>query len=229
MSRILWHIPLRSPISYTKAAQIQDTIVRYNLSQKAVKSPTQDVVLTMEMEPVYTTGRRERGVMTPQEKAQLAKHASVVQALRGGQTTFHGPGQLVAYPIINLRTTPRCYVHMLEQSLIDTLRAFNVQSFRTEHTGVWVDQDTKIAAIGVHMRRGITSHGVALNSTVDLSYFDNITACGLPGAKTSSILDFSGQRIEMENLTATYLDTLAGHLDSEVRKVELDEFQKVMT
>lgn len=115
--------------------------------------------------------------------------ADFVEAMRGGQTTFHGPGQLVAYPIIDLRThklTPRTYVCLLEKSLIATCAKYDIKAMTTKHTGVWTSPDDKIAAIGVHMRRNITSHGVGLNINTDLWWFDRIVACGLEGKRTTS-------------------------------------------
>lgn len=103
--------------------------------------------------------------------------------------TFHGPGQLIAYPILDLRThklTPRHYVCLLEKTLIATCGKHGIEAMTTEHTGVWTSPDDKIAAIGVHMRRNVTSHGVGLNLNTDLWWFDRIVACGLEGKRTTS-------------------------------------------
>src|SRR3984893_3499725 len=107
---------------------------------------------------------------------------------RGGDITYHGPGQIVGYPIIDLREWKRdvvAYVRALEQATIDTLADFGIQAGRVQGmTGVWVD-GAKIAAIGVHISRWITSHGFALNVTTDLSYFKYIVPCGLAKPVTS--------------------------------------------
>jgi len=135
--------------------------------------------------------------------------------MRGGQTTFHGPGQLVAYPIIDLRThkfTPRTYVCLLEKSLIAVCAKYGIDAMTTEHTGVWTSPDDKIAAIGVHMRRNITSHGVGLNVNTDLWWFDRIVACGLEGKRTTS---FSKLGVEVRNVGAVgrdFVDVIAERL-----------------
>jgi len=149
-------------------------------------------IITTEFNPVYTCGRREVGTVSEKQQAYLRAdgRAEFVEAKRGGQTTFHGPGQLVAYPVIDLRAhklTPRHYVCALEKSLIATCANYGITAMTTENTGVWTSPDDKIAAIGVHMRRHITSHGVGLNVNTDLWWFDRIVACGLEGKRTTSL------------------------------------------
>jgi lipoate-protein ligase B len=121
----------------------------------------------------------------------------VVETLRGGQITFHGPGQLVIYPILDLKAvrsekwpkglSAKCFVNLLEEATIKTLETLGVKGIRTEHPGVWVSQQTKIAALGLHLRRNITSFGVGLNICTDLRYFKRIVACGLEGKGTTSV------------------------------------------
>ena len=121
----------------------------------------------------------------------------VKETLRGGQITYHGPGQLVIYPIMDLKTvnsakwpkglTARCFVNVLEEATINTLKPIGIRGIRTDNPGVWVSEEEKIAALGLHLRRNITSFGVGLNVRTDLRYFDKIVACGLEGKKTTSI------------------------------------------
>lgn len=121
----------------------------------------------------------------------------VKETLRGGQITFHGPGQLVIYPILDLKSvksekwpkglSARCFVNVLEEATINTLKSFGIKGIRTDNPGVWVSEEKKIAALGLHLRRNITSFGVGLNIRTDLRYFDKIVACGLEGKKTTSI------------------------------------------
>lgn len=137
---------------------------------------------------------------------------------RGGQTTFHGPGQLVFYPILDLKAhyplwpkglSPRCYVNLLEQTTINTLARWGFTGIRTENPGVWEEEgERKIAALGVHLRRNITSYGVGLNVTTDLRYFDRIVACGLVGKKVTSMQELGLEKgtwppsVEMTKLGA---------------------------
>ena len=190
---ILRHLHLAGITRYIEASRIQDTLVRLLLASKAnpSASPPPPTVLTAQFSPVYTCGRREIGTVDEDRREFLraSGQAEFYEALRGGQTTFHGPGQLVAYPVIDLKRhalTPRCYVNLLEQALIDTCEQCGIHAMRTEHTGVWTSPERKIAAIGVHLRRNVTSHGVGLNVRTDLTWFGRIVACGLADKEVTS-------------------------------------------
>ena len=191
--QLLKHIHIPKIVHYGTASRLQDSIVHQFLLSKppsSIAAPASHIITT-EFHPVYTCGRREIGTVSAEKQAYLRAdgRAEFVEAMRGGQTTFHGPGQLVAYPILDLRAhrlTPRDYVCALEKSLISTCGRYGIKAMTTENTGVWTTPDDKIAAIGVHMRRHITSHGIGLNVHTDLSWFDRIVACGLEGKKTTS-------------------------------------------
>ncbi|KAG0056522.1 putative lipoyltransferase 2, mitochondrial [Gryganskiella cystojenkinii] len=152
-----------------------------------------DLLLLVEHPPTYTNGRRNRGAqaISDKEVARLQKlGATYVESLRGGEITFHGPGQLVAYPILDLKPmklSVRCYVSYLEKSIIATCADLGVKAITTDNTGVWINDQKKIAAIGVHVQRYITSHGLALNCNTDLKFFKEIVACGLTGKETTSL------------------------------------------
>jgi lipoyl(octanoyl) transferase len=154
--------------------------------------------------------------------------------MRGGQTTFHGPGQLVAYPIIDLRThklTPRDYVCLLEKSLIATCAKYGIKAMTTEHTGVWTSPDDKIAAIGVHMRRNITSHGIGLNVNTDLWWFDRIVACGLEGKRATSFTREGVRGKEVGDVGDAYVAEIAERLlgvegVEKAGEEEMDEYSK---
>ncbi|KAG0312242.1 hypothetical protein BGZ97_011352 [Linnemannia gamsii] len=154
---------------------------------------SEDLVLLVEHTPTYTNGRRNRGAqgISDQEALRLKNLGAVyVESLRGGEITFHGPGQLVAYPILDLKPiklSVRCYVSYLEKAIIATCAEFAVKAITTENTGVWINDQKKIAAIGVHVQRYITSHGLALNCNTDLEFFNQIVACGLTGKETTSL------------------------------------------
>ncbi|KAG0335003.1 putative lipoyltransferase 2, mitochondrial [Podila horticola] len=152
-----------------------------------------DLLLFVEHTPTYTNGRRNRGAqaISDKEADRLKKlGATYVESLRGGEITYHGPGQLVAYPILDLKPiklSVRCYVSYLEKAIIATCAEWGVKAITTENTGVWLNDQQKIAAIGVHVQRYITSHGLALNCNTDLEYFNQIVACGLSGKETTSL------------------------------------------
>ena len=202
---LLRHLHIPGLVRYQYVASIQQNLVTQFLQWKADPSTSAPAptIITTEFLPVYTCGRREVGTLTAAQIEHLRTdgRADFVEALRGGQTTFHGPGQLVAYPIIDLRThglTPRSYVCLLEAILIRTCGRYGIHAMRTEHTGVWTSQDDKIAAVGIHLRRNVTSHGIGLNVKTDLWWFDRIVACGLEGKNTTTFEKegVTGQSVE---------------------------------
>jgi lipoyl(octanoyl) transferase len=160
----------------------------------------EESVILLEHEPVYTIGRlldkSSLGVVD-----QLPY--PVFETNRGGQATYHGPGQLVGYPILDLRARGRdlhCYLRKLEDLLIDLLKEFEIKGSKVEgKTGVWV-QERKIASIGVGVRKWVTMHGFALNVASDLSGFQSITPCGLSGVRMTSISIESGNEVSLETV-----------------------------
>lgn len=157
-------------------------------------------LLLLEHDPVITLGRSaaRRDVLAP--SGWLAERGiEVVECDRGGQVTYHGPGQLVGYPILDLnpdRRDIRRYVGDLQEVLIRTLAELGVDSHPSPHPdqiGVWVGP-LKIASIGVHLRRWVTTHGFALNVSTDLSHFDAIVPCGLTAVRMTSIERITGRR-----------------------------------
>jgi lipoyl(octanoyl) transferase len=145
-----------------------------------------DVLLLLEHPPVITLGRASKGehLLNPQD-------VPVVEVERGGDVTFHGPGQLVGYPIIDLtahRPDLHWYLRALEQVLIDALAQLGVAAERRAgFTGVWTATSRKIASIGVHVKQWVTWHGFALNVTTDLTSFGRIVPCGIDGVEMTSV------------------------------------------
>ncbi|KAK3825286.1 MAG: hypothetical protein J3Q66DRAFT_277869, partial [Benniella sp.] len=171
-----------------------------------------DLILLVEHLPTYTNGRRNRGERSidEQESTRLERlGATYVESLRGGEITFHGPGQLVAYPILDLKPAKlsvKCYVSYLEKAIIATCAEWGVETITTENTGVWINDQKKIAAIGVQVQRYITSHGLALNCNTDLDFFKEIVACGLVGKETTSLSkELKDPSINVEKVIPTFL------------------------
>jgi lipoyl(octanoyl) transferase len=155
-----------------------------------------ETLLLVEHPPVITFGRRpgiSKNLLAPPE--ELARRSvEVVPSDRGGDITFHGPGQLVAYPIIRLlehRLSVGGYVRRLEEAVIDALAELSIAAQKDScAVGVWTNDAgslAKICALGVRIRRGVSMHGIALNVTTDLSYFNLIVACGLAGRAVTSM------------------------------------------
>ena len=169
-------------------------------------------VLLLEHEPVYTIGRRL-------DKSSLRDAARlpypVFETNRGGQATYHGPGQLVGYPILDLRARSRDlhrYLRALESLLIDFVAEFGVSARQIEgKTGVWVG-DRKIASIGVGVRKWITMHGFALNVSRDLAGFSHITPCGLADVTMTSISLEIGQEVTVDTARVRIAEHLHWHL-----------------
>jgi lipoate-protein ligase B len=151
----------------------------------------QDVLILVEHPPVVTLGRRKEDNKLPVSEAFL-RHRGIelFEVERGGGVTFHGPGQVVGYPIFNLerhRQDLHWYLRQVEEALIRTLAAYDIPAERNVgFTGVWTNA-RKIASIGVHARAWVTWHGFALNVTTDLSYFDLMTPCGIDGVVMTSV------------------------------------------
>jgi len=168
-------------MEYPAALELQEKLV-----QLKQREPATDILLFVEHPHVYTLGRggNESNVLAAQD-------VPVHRTSRGGDVTYHGPGQLVVYPIVDLRSKLRKDVHRyvknLELSAIRTLKDFGLEAIRhPPFTGIWIS-DRKIGAIGVAVRRCVTFHGLALNVNTDLSYFNRIVPCGLAWAKVTSM------------------------------------------
>ena len=217
-------------------------------------------LLILEHEPVYTTGIRNRNqYLKEAEKSNLsALGADFVQTDRGGLITFHGPGQLVVYPILNLENFipenstmlvnnkktnvigTRWYVNTLEQSVIDLLeRNFGLKAHRSAHTGVWLGKENegnerKICAMGLRNSQLVTSHGLALNCNIDLNWFNHIVPCGIEGKGVTSItkefnLEGSGNETTVENVIPYYVDAFKASFQCDVRDHDNSEFVDYLT
>ena len=156
-----------------------------------------DTVVLLQHPHTYTIGRsgtRDHVFLTERELAE--RDITCLEVDRGGDVTYHGPGQLVGYPILDLGPTPDVgrYLRLLEGSLIDVLADFGVSADRLSgYTGVWIG-NRKIAAIGVKVAQGVTTHGFALNVATDLSYFSHILPCGIPDKGITSMAVELGDR-----------------------------------
>jgi lipoyl(octanoyl) transferase len=173
-------------IPYLDAVALQE---RIHTRRHAEELP--DTLLLLEHPPVYTRGRRSAaGELALGEDFYRTRGIDLVDTDRGGRVTYHGPGQLVGYPIMRL-TDIGSHLRTMEASIVSALASEGIEAHSRSHegpdyTGVWV-QDRKIASIGVHVSRGISTHGFAVNVTNDLTPFSWVVACGLPGVAMTSI------------------------------------------
>ncbi len=184
--RELWTVPL-GRVAYEEALELQRHIARDRISGAL----PQDVLLLVEHPPVVTLGRASKGKhLIASPEFLRSKGVELFEVERGGDVTFHGPGQLVGYPIVDLkrhRLDLHWYLRRIEEALINTLADYDIVGERNpSFTGVWT-KGKKIASIGVHARDWVTWHGFALNVTTDLSYFDLMVPCGIDGVVMTSI------------------------------------------
>ena len=183
-------------LDYQKAYDLQLSLV-----EKVLSGQEPNTLLMLEHPHVYTKGRLSKDsdvLLTEEELA--AKGIPVYETDRGGQVTYHGPGQLVVYQIVNLKYWggPVKYVRALEQVVIATLTEMGITANRESgNTGVWTSQG-KLSAIGVKISRGIAFHGFALNVNTDLAYYQNIIPCGIADRPVTSMASILGQPVDIE-------------------------------
>jgi lipoyl(octanoyl) transferase len=198
-------------IGYAAAWELQKRVVA---ARKA--GAIEDVLLYCEHPHVITLGRNgKRANLLASENVLRQKGVEYFETSRGGDITYHGPGQIVGYPILNLGAIKRdvlWYVRQLEQAMIRASADFQVSARREEgKTGIWVGQGAaaeKLAAIGVHISRWVTSHGFAYNVATDLRYFDLIVPCGIGGRKATSLERLLAREVRCEDVRGS----LARHL-----------------
>jgi lipoate-protein ligase B len=248
------HLPNITPFKHVSSLQqiLASRFLAYKKAESRPPSlllhPPDPTIITFTSNPVYTTGRRDfppspdpsRTLSLPLSLQPIrslltgfASNGTVAEyhpTLRGGQTTYHGPGQLVVYTILDLRRlglTPRCHIRLLENSVIDVLRGFGIRGFVTEDPGVWVCTTTnstdptahkikKITAVGVHLRRHISSYGIGLNVTEEpLWFFQQIVACGLEGREATSLASQGVEGVTMEDTANRFVRSFVERLKSD--------------
>jgi lipoyl(octanoyl) transferase len=222
MSRGAYLLDLREPVPYGEAFELQRSLAGA-VSQGAIP----ETVILLEHPPVITIGRRTE--VGSELHVPEAANVEIAETDRGGKSTFHGPGQLVCYPILNLRDHGRDvkkYVRDLEKALIRTLAAFEIEGERIEGlTGVWLTRPPrKIASIGVHVSRWVTTHGYALNVDLDPAPFtDWITACGLEDAQFTTMARELGRPLTVDEVRPAAAAAIAHVFGLELEELPTDE------
>ncbi len=210
-------------IDYDASLDLQNALLAARM-----RDAIDDTLLLLEHPHTYTLGRGadERYIINP------ASDVPIHRVSRGGQVTYHGPGQLVGYPIFKLEGAERDvgrYLRKMEQLLINALARCGIAAGRREKlTGVWVANE-KIASIGVGIRRWVTQHGFAINVATDLSYFDRIVPCGIEGCRMTSITALGRPEVSLDHFSAIVEEETAavfGH--SQRRKVEPQELWRLV-
>lgn len=199
-----------SPAPYAPVVALQEALVQRRRSDLG---PDGYLVLVEHSPPVITRGRRGGDQHLRASRSRLAQlGVELHDTRRGGDVTYHGPGQLVGYPIFDLTCRGRSvhgHIRAIEEFLIRLLRRFDVQAQRVKGlTGVWVGSD-KIAAIGVAVRRWVTYHGFALNVCTNLSHFDLIVPCGISDRGVTSLSALLGRAVSVEDVIGPLLECVA--------------------
>jgi len=194
-------------VDYGEAYQLQR-----RLCQQRLAGETPDVLLLLEHPPTITIGKSGKTTNILVGRDDLDRRGvSLFFTDRGGDVTYHGPGQLVAYPIIDLRQRDRdvhAYVHDLEEVVLSTLARFDIQGNRNSHPGVWVGEK-QIAAIGIAIKRWITMHGIALNVTSQQDRFNLINPCGLAGVPVTSMRELRGEQVAAGDVAEAFVAEFA--------------------
>lgn len=197
---------------WNKQLFLRDSLVQAKKEKKEIST---EFLLLGEHTPVYTLGfhGESRNLLISDEELKN-KGIECIRIERGGDITFHGPGQLIVYPILDLdfhNIGVKNYIFLLEESIIELLNQYNIKGEKIEGaTGVWIGKGTqcerKICAIGVKISRGTTMHGLALNVLTDLNYFSFINPCGFVDKDVTSIEKELGKKVNMELLKKQYIE-----------------------
>ncbi len=205
-------------VGYAESTALQDQV-----RARLLAGEGPETLLFVEHPHTYTLGRNADQADVLGGAAWLAqREVEVAESDRGGQVTYHGPGQLVGYPILDLnpdRRDLRRYVADLEATLIDVLRELGVEATGSpdrERIGVWVGA-AKIASIGVHVKRWVTTHGFALNLSTDLEYFSGIVPCGLQGVQMTSVETLTGRRVSLGDAAELWAEAFARRFERRLR------------
>ncbi|MFH1753447.1 MAG: lipoyl(octanoyl) transferase LipB [Candidatus Omnitrophota bacterium] len=182
---------------YQKTFALQKDLLR-----KRISGAIHDTVIITEHAPVFTIGRlgSKANLLAALEDIR-EMGIELIETDRGGDITYHGPGQLVIYPIIDLRGYScdiRVYIKMLEEVILNFLLSYGIEGFRVPGaSGVWVDNESKIASVGISITRWVAYHGISVNVDPDLKFFDMITPCGLKGCKAVSIASLLNKSVDI--------------------------------
>jgi len=218
-------------VEYAAAWELQRRVVA---ARKAGAVP--DVLLLCEHPHVITLGRNGK-LTNLRASSDLLRRMGVAlfETDRGGDITYHGPGQIVGYPIVDLtehRRDVRWFVSQLEEAMMRATADFGVVTKRVEgQHGVWVDApggEEKLAALGVHVSRWVTSHGLAYNSSTDLRFFDLIVPCGIAGKRATSLERILGRAVNVNDVRSRLAEQFGAVFDREIHAISRDELNEVL-
>ena len=222
MPRDAWLIRPDAPVPYGPA-----NAALHRLAERRIAGEIPDTLILLEHPPVFTAGRRARPDELVWSEDEVARRGAEVHRIdRGGSFTFHGPGQLVGYPILDLGSRPDAAAHLrrMEEIVLRAGRRLGIALERRPdvQTGVWAGE-RKVCAIGVRlMRARVTLHGFAVNCDPDLSWFDGIVPCGLPDHGVTSLSELAGRRVDVAELAPLVEEEAASIFDLQLSPAPVD-------
>ncbi len=227
-SRPPWLFCEFAKIDYLRALDLQRSLVKAK-NEKRLK---EDLLLLLEHPPVFTLGRRGgKENLTVSEAFLEERNIPLVQIERGGNITYHGPGQLVAYPIVDLprrKLAVTDFVEELESVMIRIAADFGVSAARdARNRGVWVG-NAKLGSIGINIRHGVSFHGLALNVNPDLTPFSWINPCGLAGVGVTSLAHAAGRRVSMDEARDSAREHFAAVFGVQLKTIEPGELEDLL-
>ncbi|KAJ3768925.1 hypothetical protein FB446DRAFT_649560 [Lentinula raphanica] len=219
----------RTPLPYARTLALQEHLHALQLRQRR-EGIQKDILLLLEHRPVYTAGRRQHEDSVREEKLRLTNiGADFVNTLRGGELTYHGPGQIVGYPLLDLsRYSPamgiRDYICRMQKTLeLHLSGRHGITPSASEHTGVFLDPTTKVASIGVQVRHRLTTHGFSMNvTTTPIPWFNQIVACGLADVKAGSIEGVRGRPISVKDEISALVERFGRMYEREMVELNPD-------
>ena len=227
---VLYHA-FRTPLPYARTLLLQQQIHQVQLATRRI-DPTahKDILLLLQHRPVYTAGRRQTEEEVAPERARLTSlGADFVPTQRGGQITYHGPGQLVGYPLMDLGNYQpamgiRDYICRMQKTVSAVLRSeYGIESVPSDNTGVFLNETTKIGSIGVQVRHRLTSHGFALNVTREpLAWFNQVVACGSADVKAECMENAMGEPITVGEVIPPLVETFGRIYGKDMEDMDLE-------
>ncbi|XP_076628307.1 lipoyl(octanoyl) transferase 2 [Colletes latitarsis] len=222
--KVLW----AGRLSYNAGLRLQKIL--FDQHYQKLEKDTSNTLVLLEHNPVYTVGIRDKSYTMQDEEKLKSLGAEFYRTNRGGLITFHGPGQLVAYPILNLKqfkSSIKWYVCQIEKMIIRLCAEYGLNGKTSPDTGVWVN-DKKICAIGIHGSRYITTHGLALNCNTDLSWFDHIVPCGIEGKGVTSITKELNTNVTTQDVLPLFQNAFQDQFECTLIECTLEESSELL-
>ena len=215
-------------LSYGTGLRLQKILASQHHQQ--LETDTCNTLVLLEHDPVFTVGIRDKNYTMQDEEKLKSLGAEFFRTNRGGLITFHGHGQLVAYPILNLKqfkSSVKWYVCQIEKMIIRLCAEFGIKGETSPNTGVWVN-DKKICAIGIHGSRYITTHGLALNCNTDLSWFEHIVPCGVEGKGVTSISKELNTNVTIQDVLLKFQTAFQEQFECSLIEYPIGEFSELL-